>query len=103
MNVRSLARGEWVIYRKAKHSPSPGPRAQEVTPSPHGEFYSYVVDKFWVVERVLDEGQLQLRTRRGKQHLVSADDPNLRRARWWERWVFRRRFQAVERELHAAE
>ncbi len=87
--------GDWVIYRKSKQSESPGPRAQQINPSERGDLYSYVVDKFWIVSEVLDEDRLRLKTRRGKAHLLSAADPNLRPARFWERWLYRGRFEEV--------
>lgn len=99
MPKRSFQVGDWVIYRKSKHSPSPGERAQEIFPAAHGEDYSYYVDKFWVVARVMPDGRLTLRTRRGKEHVIAPDDPNLRLARWWEKLFYRRRFQNVERAL----
>ena len=89
--------GDWVIYRKSKQSPIPGPRAQQVSPSPRGEAYSYVVDKFWIVSEVVDENHVRLRTRRGKEHLVSTVDRTLRPVRFWERWLYRRRFEEVAR------
>src|SRR5688572_18369482 len=92
-DVTRFAVGDWVLYRKQKHSVSPGPRAREVSPAPTGESYSYVVEKFWIVQEVLGDGRLRLRTRRGKQHLVAASDPNLRRARWWHRWLYKDRFR----------
>lgn len=91
--------GDWVIYRKSKQSPVPGPRAQQISPSAHGDLYSYVVDKFWIVTERLDADRLRLRTRRGKEHVLSADDPNLRPVRFWERWLYRRRFEEVARSL----
>lgn len=87
--------GDWVIYRKAKFSTHPGPRAQNVNPARSGEKYSYTVDKFWVVAQVLAGGELLVQTRRGKAHRVSAGDPDLHRARWWERLLYRRRFESV--------
>lgn len=95
MKVRAKT-GDRMVYRKTKFSPSPGPRATAVAPMRHGEGYSYVVDKFWVVTDVLDDDWLRLRTRRGKEHVVRADDPNLRPARWWERWLYRQRFRDAE-------
>ena len=83
---------EPVIYKFTKATTRPGPRAQQVSPAPQGDLYSYLVDKFWIVGDVLADGNLVLRTRRGKQHIVSADDPNLRPARWWERLWYRDRF-----------
>lgn len=85
--------GDWVVYRKTKHSSAPGPRARQITPAPRGDDYSYVVDKFWVVEQVLPDGKLSLRTRRDKAREIDSGDPNLRRARWWERWCYRRHFR----------
>ena len=91
--------GDCVIYRKTKHSTHPGPRAHSINPNPHGDEYTYVVDKFWVVEEVLPEGQMILRTRRGKQHTVSVDDPNLRKANIWERFWHRDRFDTMVEEV----
>ncbi|MCA9260199.1 MAG: hypothetical protein KDA61_13400 [Planctomycetales bacterium] len=88
--------GDWAIYRLQKSSSSPGPRAHDVFPSPHGDDYSYLVDKFWVVHSVLNDGRLELKTRRGKTHVVTVDDPRLRRPNWWQRWYFAKRFRAVE-------
>lgn len=85
-------RGEPVIYRVTKASVKPGPRAQHVAPSPQGELYSYLIDKFWIVAEILDGDRLLLRTRRGKEHVIQQDDPNLRAARWWERMLYRNRF-----------
>ena len=88
--------GDWVIYRKTKHSDHPGPRAQKILPASHGDEYTYLVDKFWVVTDVSDDGQIAIRTRRGKQHRVDADDFNLRKASLWERLWYRNRFESVE-------
>jgi len=90
--------GDWVVYRKTKSSVSPGPRAQNVSPSKHGDQYTYTVDKFWVVDEILDDGSLRLVTRRGKSHVVQPTDANLHRASWWERFFFRKRFDAVKAE-----
>lgn len=92
--------GDWIIYRKSKQSPVPGPRAQQITPSSRGDAYSYVVDKFWVVAEVLSGEKIRLRTRRGKEHIVSVNDPNLRTPRFWERWLYRKRFSEVARSLN---
>lgn len=89
--------GDWVVYSKTKHSTRPGPRATEISPSQAGDTYSYVVDKYWVVTEVRD-GRIRVRTRRGKQHEVDLDDPNLHRATWWERLRYRSRFRAIEAE-----
>lgn len=95
--------GDWVIYRKQKSSTIPGPRAENVRAASKGNLYRYTVDKFWVVEDVGDDGVLQLRTRRGKRHVVAPDDPQLRKARLWERWIYRDRFEGNEFGVHDAE
>jgi hypothetical protein len=97
---RAFKPGDRVVYRKTKHSTTPGPRAKQISPAPQGEDYGYVVEKFWVVVEVLDDGRVRLRTRRGKEHLISAADPNLRRANWWQSWLYRSRFEDIERQLN---
>ncbi len=84
--------GDPVIFRMLKRSAHPGPRAEKIEPELRGEDYRYEVDKFWVVADVRTDGQLLLRTRRGKQHVLRGDDPNLRRPNWFERWIYRGRF-----------
>jgi len=95
---RTYKPGEHVIYRVTKLSSSPGPRASDVTPEPRGEHYQYEVDKFWVVAQIPDEKHLVLKTRRGKEHLVDADDPRLRHARWWEWLRWRHKFPSLQPE-----
>jgi hypothetical protein len=84
--------GECVIYRKQKFSTHPGPRATSVWPTPNGDYYSYCVEKYYRVIAMQSENQVVVSTRRGRRHTLSADDPALRRARWWERLLLRRRF-----------
>ncbi len=88
--------GDPVIFHKTKYSQRPGPRAREVTPTPHGDDYAYVVDKYWLVKECRDDGTLILVTRRGKEHHVKADSPNLRHANWWERFVYKGRFPELD-------
>jgi hypothetical protein len=89
---RRFAPGDPVVYRKLKASPRPGPRAEEIVPTPRGEDYVYEVDKFWTVVEQRDDNTIVLLTRTGKRHVVPCDDPHLRRASWWERWRFASRF-----------
>jgi len=84
--------GDQVVFCKTKQSARPGPRAKDVHPAEHGETYSYLVDKFWVVSRECEDGALELMTRRGKKHRVFVGDPGLRHAHWWERLWYRHRF-----------
>lgn len=90
--LRRFQPGDVVIYSKEKLSTAPGRRAKDVRPSPAGEYYAYVVDKFWVVVRIQDDGMLLLRTRRGKEHVVQGNDPRLRLARWWHRFFWGHKF-----------
>lgn len=90
--------GDPVVYRKTKHSPLPGPRAEQIIPSRGGDDYAYCVDKYWTVRELTDENELLVVTRRGKTHLLSTDDPNLRHANLWERWFMGGRFPATDPE-----
>jgi hypothetical protein len=101
MPATDLKPGDWVIYRMQKSSVSPGPRAREVWAAEGGDEYYYVVDKYWIVQEVLADGRIRLRTRRGKEHVVGSRDPRLRRPRWWERWLLGSRFRAVEQGADA--
>ncbi len=77
-----------VVYQKRKHGSRPGPRARQLRPAPQGEDYDYVIDKYWVVDRVLDDDRLVLRTPGGKLHEVASLDPDLRRPSLRERvWL----------------
>jgi len=89
--IGSFNQNDWVVYTREKHSLSPGKRARNISPAPHGEMYSYEVDKYWVV-RLVQEGMIVLETRRGKQHSLPINDSRLRKANLWERLFFARRF-----------
>jgi len=84
--------GDPVIYRVSKSSKRPGPRARAIRPAKGGDEYRYVVDKFWIVGDVRNDGMLVLMTRTGKRHVVSPDASDLRHATLWERWWYRQRF-----------
>jgi len=87
--------GDCVIYHKQKCSVHPGPHAKGIDPAPHGDYYSYYVDKFWRVIAVQPDRKVVVCTRHGKQRTVAADDPALRRASWWQRLLFRHRFPSL--------
>jgi hypothetical protein len=92
---QSFAPGDPVVYHMTKRSTRPGPRAADVRPALHGEDYAYHVEKHWTVTAVRPNGQVEVCTRRGKRHVLRADDPALRPARWWERWFRGNRFPAL--------
>jgi hypothetical protein len=89
---RPFKPGDRVVYRKTKHSLHPGPRAQDVFPAPGGDDYSYCVDKYWTVTDRTEDDRIVVVTRRGKTHVLDKNDPNLRHARFWERWFLGNRF-----------
>ena len=93
MRSGRFAPGDWVFYRKLKHSSSPGLRARNISAAANGDGYNYFVVKFWIVEEVLADGQIKLRTRQGKTHIKSVFDPNLRRVAWWQRWIYKHHFR----------
>jgi hypothetical protein len=66
-----------------------------VVAATRGETYQYVVDKYWAVRAQQDDGRLLLVTRTGKEHLVGANDPQLRPAKWWERWLLADKFPSA--------
>ena len=84
--------GDRIVYSKSKVSLQPCRRARFVYPSTHGDNYSYVVDKYWVVADLLADGRLVAKTRRGKMHYLRPDDANLRRAGIAERLLLHGKF-----------
>ncbi|NQV25922.1 MAG: hypothetical protein HQ518_16305 [Rhodopirellula sp.] len=102
MSRRNFKIDECVVYCVVKHSCKPGQRARNVAPAPLGETYTYRVDKYWVVDEILPDHSLILRTRRGKTRQVRATDPNLRRPTLWERLVISHRFPEPRRNRQEA-
>lgn len=96
MAKRPFQPGDFVVYQLSKHSQSPGRRAHDIFPAPKGETYQYQVDKFWVVDELLDDHTLVVRTRRGKIHYLHETDPRLRHATWWEKRWHRSRFPKLD-------
>lgn len=88
--------GDLVIYTVSKQGLHPGPGARDIQPVPNGEDYTYVVDKYWMVQQLADNGRIIIVTRRGKTREVSAGDPLLRKATWWQRLRYRDRFPSPE-------
>jgi hypothetical protein len=90
-----LEPGDYLIYRKSKASPRPGPRARNVQPAENGDDYYYEVDKFWTVSDVLEDGRLVAVTRTGKHVYLTPEDERLRKAGLLARALHRGRFPAV--------
>ncbi len=93
--VAKVSVGDRIVYRKTKFSPLPGARAHHISASDKGENYTYLVDKYWVVADVLEDGRLVAKTRRGQLNYVRADDPDLRKAKLIESLIHRHLFPAV--------
>lgn len=94
--VNRFSVGDRVVYVRDKVSERPGKRAKNVFPAPHGETYTYEVEKYWLVDQILNEDQVVVRTRRGKLHTIPTSDPRLRKARWWEKFFLASRFPSLE-------
>jgi len=87
-----LKPGDHVIYSKTKYSTKPGKRARAVHASEHGDTYSYLVDKYWTVATVHDDGTVTVVTRRGKHHRLRLDDRNLHKADFLTNLLHGKRF-----------
>ena len=87
-----LEPGDFLVYRKAKVSSHPGPRARNVQAAENGDDYYYDVDKYWAVADVLEDGRLIAVTRTGKRLYLQPADERLRKAGWIERVRHRSRF-----------
>ena len=97
-----LKPGDVVIYRKQKYTTRPGRRARQVQPAPNGDYYTYIVEKFWIVGQSMADGRLLLQTRRGKTHVVDDSDPSLRRPSLLDHIRYRTRFSQLERTPSAS-
>ena len=90
--ARKVRVGDPIVYTKYKASTQPGVRARDSYPSQRGDYYYYLVNKFWTVADILEDGRIVARTRTDKVHYLNPDDPNLRRARLVERLKYGHRF-----------
>lgn len=84
--------GDFIVFSKMKTSSNPSPRAKNIHPSRHGDYYSYIIDKFWKVVRVFEDDTIEIETRRGKRHRIHTNTPLLRKVGMWDRLLFRNRF-----------
>ena len=96
MRKRNFKPGDSIVYRKSKHTTHPGRRAQSVRAAEKGDYYTYFVDKFWVVRKVLSSGELLVETRRGKRHVINPSDPNLHKPTLIQWLRFRDRFPVLQ-------
>ena len=92
---KDIGIGDKVVYRMQKTSNLPGKRAYKITPSEHGEGYTYFVDKFWVVASSENETQVRVKTRTNKQRTLPARDPNLRKPTLLEILFYKEKFPEI--------
>jgi hypothetical protein len=78
-------RGDRVIYEEETRNPGG-------TGSEAGGDSADIVQHFMTVRESSKKGTVVLVTQTGKMHVTLNTNPNLRRARWWERLLYRDRF-----------
>lgn len=93
--TRNFEPGCMAVQTVQKHSPSPGPRARDITPEKHGDYVDYIVDKFRRVVSV-GRGEVTLITRRGKLVRMKISDPRLRKPGLIERLRYYGKFPSRE-------
>ena len=102
MSQKNFKPGDRVVFCMVKHKSHPSRLAQGVQPAANGDSYSFYVRKFWVVSDVFEDGRLQLRTPRGKERVVDADDPSLTHASLLDKILHRDRFIQSETAVSPA-
>ena len=84
--------GEFVVFSKLKTSSHPSPRAKAIHPAQHGEYYSYIIDKYWKVVQVFDDETIEVETRRGKRHRLNKNTPLVHKVGLMHQLFSRHRF-----------
>ena len=84
--------GAPIVYRVVETSTCPGPEARDIHPAERGELYYYLINKYWRVEEVRQDGWIVALTPLMEHHYLRRDDPNLRKANLLERLRYAARF-----------
>ncbi|MGI8889899.1 MAG: hypothetical protein ACR2G0_03835 [Chthoniobacterales bacterium] len=92
---RRLHAGEPIVYRVVETSTIPAPEAHDIRPAERGDLYYYLINKYWRVEEVLQDGWIVALTPHQEHQYLRRDDPNLRRANLVERLRYATRFPAA--------
>ena len=92
---RGLRVGVPIIYRMVESSTRPDPEAWDVHPAPRGDFYYYLMSKYWRIEKVQADGWIVAVTPLMEHHYLRWDDPNLRKANFLERLRYAARFPSL--------
>jgi hypothetical protein len=92
---RRFRPGVPIVYRVQETSTCPSPDALDVYPSEHGESYDYLANKYWRVEKVLEDGSIVALTPFMEHEYLKRNDPNLRKASLIERLRYGARFPSL--------
>jgi hypothetical protein len=84
--------GAPIVYRVIETSTCPGSEARDIHPAERGELYYYLINKYWRVEEVRQDGWIVALTPLMEHHYLRPDDPNLRKANLLERLRYATRF-----------
>jgi len=90
--LRRLRAGAPIVYCVHESSTCPTRDARDVHPAEHGDFYYYTINKYWRVEKVLQDGSIVACSPLMEHHYLRPDDPNLRKASLVERLRYGARF-----------
>jgi hypothetical protein len=95
-NMRKFSRGDCVIFDEVPQTASIESRSGGELDSATGEESAYIVQHYMTVRESSQKGTVVLQTKSGKMHVTLNTNPNLRRARWWERVLYRDRFPQLK-------
>ena len=92
---RKFKVGDKVIFKKTRNRMRPGRNAHDVAPTVHGDYYTYLVDKYRKVQGVTPEGMVILISPKGKTQVMNAGSPCLKKAGWIDRLLHYRDFAKI--------
>lgn len=87
--MRRFSRGDFVIYEEARRQPAS-------LSGLGGQVAVDIVEHYMTVCESSRRGTLVLQTHGGRIHVTQSDDPNIRRAPFWQRWFRRDRFPRLK-------
>lgn len=83
--MRRFSRGDLVIYQEQTGMMGAG-----------DEDSIGIIEHYMTVCEFSKKGTLVLQTHQNNMHVTQSDDPNLRRAPFWQRWFCRGRFPRLK-------
>jgi hypothetical protein len=93
---RRFRAGAPIVYRMVETSTCPASEARDIHPAERGELYYYLINKYWRVEEVRQDGWIVALTPLMEHHYLRRDDPNLRKANLLERLRYAARFPYLD-------